>query len=206
MARSIRNIPSFLVAQSRSYWRYGLSPPLFKWYLSAIALLSVVSVTGVMALTTADTKAARNVLIQTSGAEALTETELTGLVVKEKLIAYWLGPISGSKYTLVANRAGRVTISYLSSDLGIDMPAQRNLVLETTGYGRGGGVLVFADTEIDNATDSTVTGNTFSYNRLVMNHMTVQIKDGEHHVLVIYPQARTPLSMQTDAEALERIR
>ncbi len=102
-------------------------------------------------------------------------------------------------------RAGRVTISYLSGGLGIDNPSQPNLVLETTGYGRDSGVLVFADTEIDNATDSTVTGNTFSYNRLVMNHMTVQVKDGEHHVLVIYPQSRTPLTMQTDAEALEKI-
>lgn len=206
MARSIRNIPSFLVARSRSYWRYGRSHSLFKWYLGAIALFSVVSITGVMALTTAESKAARKVLIQTSGAEALTAIALTDLVIKEKLIAYWLGPISGSKYTLVANRAGRVTISYLSGGLGIDEPHQRNLLIQTIGFGRRSGVLPSEESEIDNATDSTVTGNTFSYDNSLRDHMTVQIKAGEHHVLVVYPQTRSPLTMQTDAEALERIR
>lgn len=206
MARRIRRIPSLLFSQGKNYWRYGRSHPLFKWYLGAIALFSVVSMTGVMALTTAESRAAREVLIQTSGAEALTATELTDLVIKEKLIAYWLGPISGSKYTLVANRAGSVTISYLSGGHGIDNPQQRNLLIETTGLGRRSGVLPSEESEIDNATDSTVTGNTFSYDNSLRDHMRVQIKDSEHHVLVVYPQTRTPLIMQTDAEALERIR
>lgn len=205
MARRIRSILSFLFSQGKDFWLYGRSHPLFKWYLGAIALFSVVSITGVMALTTAESRAARNVLIQTSGAETLTATELTDLVIKEKLIAYWLGPISGSKYTLVANRTGRVTISYLSGGLGIDNPHQRNLLIETTGLGRRSGVLSSEESEIDNATDSTVTGNTFSYDNSLRDHMSVQIKVSEHHVLVVYPQPRTPLTMQTDAEALERI-
>jgi len=126
-------------------------------------------------------------------------------VVRERFLAYWLGPISGSKYTLVANTEGKVTVSYLSDGRGLDDPAQRNLVIETSGYGVSAGVLLSGESEFTNATDSTVTGNTFSYNKSLADHMTVQIKADGRQVFIGYPQTRTSLTMKTDAEALAKI-
>jgi len=185
--------------------RYGRSRPHFKWYLGTVALVSVVSVTGAMALTTAGMNSSRNSLFETSGAQTLTAKELTDVVVREKILAYWLGPISGSKYTLITDNSGKATVSYLSGGLGIDNPSQRNLVIETTGDGGNPGVLLSRDSEISNATDLTVTGNTFSYDRSFIDHMTVQIKADGRQVFVAYPQTRTPLSMLIDSEALSKI-
>lgn len=130
--------------------------------MTIVALLSVVSVTGVVTLATASSNSDRQDLIRTSGAQALTAVELTDLVKRQGLTAYWLGPISGSKYTLVATDADRVTISYLSGGLGIGDADQRNLVMETVADGASKGALLADNSEVNNAHDSTVTGNTFS--------------------------------------------
>lgn len=144
-------------------------------------------------------------LAQRSGAQTLSANELVNLVKEEKLVAYWLGPVSGSKYTLVATSNGLVTITYLSDGAGIDNPYQNNLVFETASNGNLKGVLVAPSTEIDNANVGTVTGDTFSYDKYITDHMTVQIKEKQRQVFVFYPQLHSVLSMQTDAEALQKI-
>jgi hypothetical protein len=205
MAVKLIKVQTFLRAKCKSSWRYGRSHPNFKWHLSIVALISVISVTGAMALATEGSNNTRSLLVETSGAQALTAKQLTALVVKEKLLAYWLGPVSGSKYTLIATSSGKVTVSYLSGGLGISDASQRNLVIETTGDGVTPGALLSSESEFNNATDLTVTGNTFSYDKSLVDHMTVQIKADGRHVFVGYPQTRTPLTMQTDAEALAKI-
>lgn len=116
-----------------------------------------------------------------------------------------LGPISGSKYTLVATDPNRVTITYLSGGLGINNVTQRNLVIVTVINGAKIGALLAYESEVNHAQDLIVTGNTFSYDSLLLDHMKVKIQGSGRHVLVEYPQIRSALSMQTDAEALGKI-
>lgn len=173
--------------------------------MTIVALLSVVSVTVAVTLATAGSSADREDLIRSSGAQALTSVELTDLVKRKGLTAFWLGPISGSKYTLVATDTERVTITYLAGGLGIDNATQRNLVIVTVINGAKIGGLLAYESEVNHVQDLIVTGNTFSYDSLLLDHMKVKIHDSGRHVLVLYPQNRSALSMQTDAEALEKI-
>lgn len=177
----------------------------FNVRITIVAILSVVSVTGVVTFASAGAKADRQDLIRTSGAQALNAEELTHLVKRQRLTAYWLGPISGSTYTIIATDANKVIITYLSGGRGIGNAEQRNLVMETVANDADKAALLASDSEVNNSHDSTVTGNTFSYNRFLLDHMTVQINGSGRHVHVYYPQTRSTLTMQTDAEALEKI-
>jgi len=172
-----------------------------RWFIAFVAVLSVASATGALAISNGNSHSL-SLLAQRSGAQALSASELVNLVKEQKLVAYWLGPVSGSKYTLVASGNGLVTITYLSDGAGIDNPFQNNLVIETASNGNLKGALVAPSTEIDNAKVGIVTGNTFSYDKYIMDHMTVQLKEKQRQVLVFYPQLHSALSMQTDAEAL----
>lgn len=205
MASFIKSFRRFMRTQGRSYWRYDRLHPHFTRSLAIVALLSVISVTGAVTLATANSNATRQDLIRRSGAQTLTTVELTDLIVNEKLVAYWLGPISGSRYTIVATQAGIVTISYFSGGHGIDVANQRNLVIKTVTNIASKGALLAYNSEVNNAQDSTVTGNTFSYNVFLLDHMTVQIQGSGYHVHVFYPQTRSALTMQTDAEAMLKI-
>lgn len=175
-----------------------------RWFISFIVLFSAAAVGGAFLLSTANSDKSRT-LAQKSGAVTLTASELVSVVKKENLVAYWLGPISGSRYTLVATGNGVVTITYLSGGSGIENPFQNNLVFETVSNDNLKAALVAPNTEVDNAKVKTVTGNTFSYDRYLTDHMTVQIKGKALQVLVFYPRLHSVLSMQTDAEALLRV-
>lgn len=175
-----------------------------KWYVALVASLSIASAIG--ALVISNNINHENLRrVQISGGVTLSATELVDLVKLGKLVAYWLGPISGSKYTLVATGNGVVTITYLSGGSGIDNPFQNNLAFETVSNDNLKAALVAPSTEVDNAKVKTVTGNTFSYDKYITDHMRVQIKGKPLQVLVFYPRLHSVLSMQTDAEALQRV-
>ena len=175
-----------------------------EWFIAFILLFSAAAVGGAFLLSNVNSDKGK-VLAQKSGALTLTAAELVSVVKKEKLVAYWLGPISGSKYTLVATDNGVVTITYLSGGKGLENPFQNNLVFETVSNGHLKAALVAPNTEVDNAKVKTVTGNTFSYDRYLTDHMKVQIKGKQLQVFVFYPDLHSVLSMQTDAEALQLV-
>ena len=205
MVPMISIIQKFLFKQGRIFVRYNKSHPRFKWYLGIDALVSVLAVTGALVFVTSSSNPTRGVLIQSSGAQALSSNQLISLVKDQKFVAYWLGPISGSKYTLVASNGGGVTISYLDAGLGISNPNQHNLVIQTVSGRNDLNALISPIGQIDTARDSTVTGNTFSYNKYKLDHMNVLVRDAKRAVLVFYPSTRSAFTMQIDAEALQRI-
>lgn len=175
-----------------------------RWFIAFVVALSLIAVVDVFFLSGASTHRNR-ILAQRSGAVALSADELVDVVRSEKLVAYWLGPISGSKYTLVASGNGVVTVTYLSGGTGIDNPFQNNLVFETVGNNNLKSALVAPSSEVDNARVKTVTGNTFSYDRYLTDHMKVQIKGNPLQVIVFYPHLRSVSSIQTDVDALQRV-
>lgn len=198
------DVKKFFLAKGKFLFRYDRSHPHFKWFLGIDAIVSILLVTGLFMFMTNGSNSARGLLIESSGATALTSDQLTKFVKSEKIVAYWLGPISGSMYTIVTTTSGKITISYLSGGLGIERANQRNLVIETI-IGIHKGALVAPTEQVDTATDITVTGNTFSYNKLKLDQMNVRVNVTKKDVLVYYPTLRSPLTMQTDAEALELI-
>ena len=197
-------IRRFLGAKGKFLFRYDRFHPHFKWFLGIDALVSILLVTGLFMFMTNGSNSARGLLIQSSGAAVLTSDQLTKFVKEEKIVAYWLGPISGSKYTIVTTTSGKTTISYLSGGQGIERADQRNLIIETI-TGTHKSALILPTERVDTATDFTVTGNTFSYNKLKLDQMSVRVNAVKKDVLVYYPTLRSPLTMQTDAEALELI-
>lgn len=66
-----------------------------------------------------------------AGAIALSEGELVNLVKRENLIAYWAGPKSVDKYTLIATSPGEVTVSYVLKNAEINATTQSELVIQT---------------------------------------------------------------------------
>lgn len=175
-----------------------------RWFIALVGLLSAAAVAGAFFMSQGGIQK-NKIVAQRSGALTLSANELVALVKSEKLVAYWLGPISGSKYTLVATDNGIVTITYLSGGSGIENPFQNNLVFETVADENLKAALVAPGTEIDNSNVKTVTGNTFSYDRYLTDHMTVKIKGKHLQVFVFYPRMHSVSSMQTDAEALLQV-
>lgn len=59
-------------------------------------------------------------LVKMQGKVALSAEELRGVVVANKLTAYWAGPQEGAKYALIATTSGRVFVRYLPGGVGLN--------------------------------------------------------------------------------------
>lgn len=144
-------------------------------------------------------------LLKSSGAKAISADELVSQIKDQNLVAYWLGPISGSKYSLVTTEKGQVVITYLSNGEGISESQIRKLVVVTRVDSEIDRALVNSENIFTNSNEKTNVGNVFSYDTSIMNYMRVDIKNQKQKVLVYYPTPRKATNMQLDAESLIRI-
>lgn len=71
------------------------------------------------------------ILAQRSGVVTLSANELVNLVRNEKLVAYWLGPISGYKYTIIYSNRRGIIISYVPQGVSFNTSDRYNLTVET---------------------------------------------------------------------------
>jgi hypothetical protein len=68
---------------------------------------------------------------QTLGQVALTESQLREVILKNKLTAYWSGPVDKALYSLVANSNGQVFVRYLPDGQGLSDTAAKYRVIAT---------------------------------------------------------------------------
>ncbi len=184
--------------------RYNKGNPRLKWNVILDAFVTL-SLTLLMIVTFNSFFTPGGDALRSSGAVALTAKELVQEIKDEKVVAYWLGPISGSTYTLVTTTKGQAIISYLPSGHGIDNAKQHNLIVETRVGHISKGALISTDFEYTNRDDMTSAGNTFSFDTSVMNFMSVGVGKNAHQVMVYYPSIRSYQSMENVAESLVRI-
>lgn len=141
-------------------------------------------------------------LSRVSGAVTLSEEQLVQEIKKTGVVAYWLGPISGSKYTLVIAKKGEAIITYLPNGKGIDKPGERRLIVKTDTNVHSVGPLVSAETEVSNVKESTSGGSYYSFDRYLPDHVVISLPAKGGQVRIYYPTRRDPGSIQLDAESL----
>lgn len=184
---------------------FNRTHPYFKWLMTFDAILSVSLVLGGIAIYSQTVGKSHEDFLKLFGALALTAEELTNVVKSQGIEAYWLGPISGSEYTIVKSADGAIVITYLSNGKGILDQHQKNLIFQTETDLSRKGMLVSNESRATNEFDVSVTGNTYSYDRLDPDHMLVRIKGNKSRVWVYYPTKRDAIRMEIDADALQKV-
>ena len=61
----------------------------------------------------------------------MTATELIDHVKKEKIAAYWFGPIPENKYTIICTDRDEILISYIPSGATLHASSESNILIET---------------------------------------------------------------------------
>lgn len=144
-------------------------------------------------------------LSRISGAVTLSESQLTQAVKSSGALAYWLGPISGSKYTLVISEEGQAVITYLPNGEGIDKQGERRLIITTDINSNSVGPLESQATQVKSL-DQTAQGEvTYSFDGYVPDHVVITLPNRGGHVRIYYPTTRTADNILLDAQSLIRI-
>lgn len=196
-----RHVKQRLVA----FIEFNRTHPYFKFLMTFDAIFSVALVIGGIAIFSQTLGRSHKDFLKLYGAVSMTAEELTNVLKNQGIGAYWLGPISGSEYTIVKSADGVVVITYLSNGKGILDHQQKNLIFQTEADSYKKEALVSSENRGTNEFDVTVTGNTYSYDRLDPDHMVVKIKGNKSHVRVYYPTSRDAIRMEIDADALQKV-
>lgn len=144
-------------------------------------------------------------LSRISGAVTLSESQLTQAVKSSGALAYWLGPISGSKYTLVISKEGQAIITYLPNGEGLEKQGERRLIVTTDVSSNSVGPLESQASQVKSL-DLTAQGEaTYSFDSYLPDHVVITLPNSAGHVRIYYPTTRTAGNILLDAQSLIRI-
>lgn len=184
--------------------RYSRSRPHFGWHLAVDALLSMALVFALFQLATASARQNVSDALKISGAVAFSATELQKFVKEENLTAYWAGPQSGYKYTVIATTPGEVTISYFPKSADIHRVTTNILVVQTHNHFSAGEAQVYSQ-DISGPGSFLMnqgwTGNAIQYNPANPNKVLVTIRN-QYSTVTIFnsvPEAALTLAMKPGA-------
>ncbi len=195
------NKPDSEVQESKVH-RYSREHPHFvRNYVFSIALALLLGVL-LFYFVGGSESAEEEQLNRVSGAVTLSEAQLVNAVKSAGAVAYWLGPISGSKYTLVISKKGEAIVTYLPNGEGIDNQKEHRLIVKTNTKIDSVGPLTSSQTEVSNVNESTPSGAYYSYDPYLPDHVVISLPNKGGHVRIYYPTRRSPNYIALDAESL----
>lgn len=139
------------------------------------------------------------------GAVTLSASQLVAEIRNARAVAYWLGPISGSRYGLVISKSGSAVITYYSGGLGLDNVIESRLIIKSSTRPSTLRPLKDTSNQFNNTQDSTNAGLIYAYDKSFRDHVEITLPNRGGNVLIYYPSIRSPANIQLDVESLYQI-
>lgn len=204
MLAAIRFVFSWLGRERVVFSNYTRSHPHFLRYLALDALLSSALVFGTYQYIFATPNPAAFSL-ENSGAVAMSSTDLRRVVHDGKHVAYWLGPKSGYKYTVIATRKDEVIVSYLPIGSDINRANEVRLTVKTYSDPSQVKAPICSRGDVATANSGKVCTNPTTFNMDTMKEETIDIRGANISVVINYVSAQTVAVMVKNASSLKRI-
>lgn len=184
--------------------QYGRSRPRFKTHLAIDAILSMALVFAVFQVVTAPSRHELSDALKNSGAVAFSARDLQSFIKEENLAAFWTGPRSDYKYTVVATTPGEVTISYFPLNADIHRVDASVLVVQTHNHFSADEAQAYSQNVSGPGSflmNQGATGNAIQYNPANPYRAMVTIKNKYSTVTIFnsVPEAALTLAMKPGA-------
>lgn len=122
-----------------------------------------------------------------SGRVALTEDELFHQVQLHNLVAYWIGPRAGYKYTLNVTVDSQVYIRYLPSGASVGSPDSDFVVIGTYPQKDAFDITAAAGSQENSVNFVNGDGAQVFYNKLLMSNVYLAFPDEDYEVEIYSP-------------------
>ena len=128
-----------------------------------------------------------NVAGQTLGQVALTESELIDIIGREKLVAYWLGPVQGAKYTLNVTAGSQVFIRYLPNGQGLEDISQSFVIVGTYPQANAYSITEAAGAQPNGVTFLNADGAMVYYSKLLPTNVYLAFPNQDYEIEIFDP-------------------
>jgi len=203
----IRLVRAFINKEEITVYRYNRAHPHFKWFLGLDALLATFLIFGGFAFASQPASSFQTTQLQHAGAVAMSSSEFTNHVHAYNIMAYWLGPISGYKYTHVDNSLSVITVTYWTKNADINFATESKLTVATYENIEAYTTTVHPLEDPNTVKIVSASGTTvrFSEAAIAMNYEIVTFKGKPEIIVVNYSTWQLATTLMKNAEALRLV-
>jgi len=140
-----------------------------------------------------------------SGGVALTESQLHDVVRQIKQRVYWVGPMSGARYTINAQNFNSIYVRYLPDGKGISDQTPRYRVIATYKETNAYNSTLSAGNQANGLSFTKPDGRVVYYNKQVPTNVYVAFKSDPYQMELFDPDAKKSLELANSASALQII-
>ena len=140
-----------------------------------------------------------------SGGVALTESQLHDVVRQIKQRVYWVGPMSGARYTINAQNFNSIYVRYLPDGKGISDQTPRYRVIATYKEANAYNSTLSAGNQSNGLSFTKPDGRVVYYNKQVPTNVYVAFKSDPYQMELFDPDAKKSLELANSATALQII-
>jgi len=208
MVMIVSNLIAPIKKEARYLLRYSRSRPRFKLRLAIDAILSIALALAVFQIATASTRSESADSLRLSGAVSMSGGELAKFIKHEKLTAYWAGPDSGAKYTLIATTPGEVTITYFPKKADITRLSASSLIIQTHLHFSASDVESYAQDVSRPGSfllNQGAEGNAIHYNPATPTQVTLTFKNRFEVVTIFNPTPQASLTLAMKPGVIQKI-
>jgi len=141
----------------------------------------------------------------TQGQVALTESELREVIQRENLVAFWLGPEPGAKYTLNVTAGNQVFIRYLPSGQGLEDISQSYVIVGTYQQENAYEITEAAGAQPNGITFINADGAMVYYSKLLPTNVYLAFPDQDFEIEIFDPRDGGALSSAATLGRVSRI-
>ena len=170
--------------------------------VAAITFVLTLSFSSLFAPNTMDTT---TLAAKISGGVALSESELKSVVKQIGQKVYWVGPMSGAKYTINAQNFNSIYVRYLAGGKGISDQTPKYRVIATYKEANGYNSTLSAGNQADGLSFTNPNGSAIYYNKQVPTNVYVAFKGKPFQIEIFDPNAKISLDLAKSDNAVQLI-
>jgi len=124
---------------------------------------------------------------QMQGQVALTESQLIEIIRRENLVAFWLGPQPGAKYTLNVTAGSQVFIRYLPNGQGLEDISQSFVIVGTYPQANAYAITEAAGAQPNGVTFLNADGAMVYYSKLLPTNVYLAFPNQDYEIEIFDP-------------------
>lgn len=171
----------------------------------SVAIITFILTLSVSSLFAPNTMDSTTLAAKISGGVALSEGELKTVVKQIGQKVYWVGPMSGAKYTINAQNFNSIYVRYLANGKGISDQTPKYRVIATYKESNGYNSTLSAGNQADGLSFTNPNGSAVYYNKQVPTNVYVAFKGKPYQIEIFDPNAKTALDLAKSDNAVRLI-
>lgn len=182
------------------------TPAFFFGLVAAVALISAFITFGIAQQIKPTVGNMTTLAAKTSGGVCLSEKELKNLVTKQKITAYWAGPVANATYSINTSTAGQVFVRYVLKGQNCDSESKDFRVIATYSVTGAYDSTKAAGSQSNGVSLANPDNSIVYFNKDVPTNVYLAYQGIDYQIEIYDPNPKDAVTIATTANKIQLIR